>query len=199
MNDTNDFTNKPIKKKSSLSRKDFLSSSTLAAAGFKTAPRAQGHPGYKAPSDTLNIACIGVGGMGSSNTESLANLGENIYGTLVMWMRNTPQKLFIVIPKRKNIIASREHALDKEKEIDAQRLPPPYTHAAIAIYAMEMGKHAFVQKPLTRTIYEARRMAEVAEKTGVTTQMGNQGHCFEGTYDIVDYIRHLDVPFGTGA
>src|SRR5699024_11888498 len=59
---------------------------------------------------------------------------------------------------------------------------PDNNHAAIGIYAMERGKHAFVQKPLTRTIYEARRMAEVAEETGVATQMGNQGHAFESTY-----------------
>src|SRR5699024_10125587 len=66
---------------------------------------------------------------------------------------------------------------------------PDNNHAAIGIYAMERGKHAFVQKPLTRTIYEARRMAEVADETGVATQMGNQGHAFESTYKIVEYIR----------
>lgn len=187
MNDSNQ--NSSDKKKSSISRKDFLSSSALATAGFFVVPRhVLGGTGYKAPSDRLNIACIGVGGMGASNTNSLHELGENIYA-LCDVDEEYAAETFYSYPKAKRYVDFRE-MLDKEDEIDAVMVATPdNNHAAIAIYAMHMGKHAFVQKPLTRTIYEARRMAEVAEETGVTTQMGNQGHCFEGTYDIVDYIR----------
>lgn len=177
------------KKKTSLSRKDFLSQSAIATAGFFIVPRhVLGGKGYKAPSDTLNIACIGVGGMGANNTRSLAELGENIYALCDVDEEYAAETLYSY-PKAKKYIDFRE-MLDKEKNIDAVMVATPdNTHTAIAIYAMKKGRHAFVQKPLTRTIYEARRMAEVAEETGVATQMGNQGHCYAGTYDIVDYIR----------
>ncbi|MFH5832529.1 Gfo/Idh/MocA family oxidoreductase [Halalkalibaculum sp. DA3122] len=184
-----DTKNNASKNQSSISRKDFLNSSALAAAGFFFVPRhVLGGPGYKAPSDRLNIACIGVGGMGGSNTRSLSELGENIYALCDVDEEYAAETLYSY-PKAKKYVDFRE-MLDKEQEIDAVMVATPdNTHAAIAIYAMKLGKHAFVQKPLTRTIYEARRMAEVAEETGVVTQMGNQGHCFEGTYQIVDYIR----------
>jgi len=172
-----------------ISRKDFLSASTAAAAGFVVVPRhVLGGSGYTAPSDRLNIACIGVGGMGASNTRSLAELGENIYALCDVDEDYAAETLY-TYPKAKRYVDFRE-MLDKEDEIDAVMVATPdNTHAAIAIYAMERGKHAFVQKPLTRTIYEARRMAEVAEETGVATQMGNQGHAFESTYKIVEYVR----------
>ena len=174
---------------STLSRKDFLNTSLTAAAGFMVVPRhVLGGKGYKAPSDRLNIACIGVGGVGANNTRALAELGENIYALCDVDEEYAAETLY-TYTKAKRYVDFRE-MLDKEKEIDAVMVATPdNTHAAIGIYAMEMGKHAFVQKPLTRTIYEARRMAEVAEETGVATQMGNQGHAYEGTYKIVEWIR----------
>src|SRR5699024_12153311 len=67
-------------KEKEMSRKDFLSTSAAATAGFFVVPRhVLGGAGYKAPSDRLNIARIGAGGMGASNTKSLSDLGENIY------------------------------------------------------------------------------------------------------------------------
>jgi len=174
---------------STLSRKDFINTSLTAAAGFMVVPRhVLGGKGYKAPSDRLNIACIGVGGVGAYNTRALAELGENIYALCDVDEEYAAETLY-TYTKAKRYVDFRE-MLDKEKEIDAVMVATPdNTHAAIGIFAMEMGKHAFVQKPLTRTIYEARRMAEVAEETGVATQMGNQGHAFEGTYKIVEWIR----------
>lgn len=175
--------------KKGITRKEFLGKSAAAAAGFFVVPRhVLGGPGYKAPSDKLNIACIGVGGMGASNTRELYNLGENIYA-LCDVDEEYAAETFYNYPKAKKYVDFRE-MLEQEDEIDAVMVATPdNTHAAIAIHAMKMGKHAFVQKPLTRTIYEARRMAQVAEETGVATQMGNQGHAYEGTYNIVDWVR----------
>lgn len=177
------------KKSKGISRKDFLGKTALAAGGMMVVPRhVLGGSGYQAPSDTLNIACIGVGGMGASNTRSLAEIGENIYALCDVDEEYAAETLYNY-PKAKRYVDFRE-MLEKEKEIDAVMVATPdNTHAAIAIHAMKMGKHAFVQKPLTRTIYEARRMAEVAEETGVVTQMGNQGHNFEGTIKTVEWIR----------
>ena len=80
--------------------------------------------------------------------------------------------------------------IDKEKEIDAVLIATPdHTHAAIASYAMKAGKHAFVEKPLTKTIYESRFLADLAKKTGLVTQMGNQGHNAEGMIQTVEWIQ----------
>ena len=79
--------------------------------------------------------------------------------------------------------------LDIEKNIDAVTVSTPdHTHAVIAMAAMERSKHVFVQKPLTRTVYEARKLAEAAEEYDVVTQMGNQGHAGEGARLINEWI-----------
>lgn len=181
--------NKKLKDTKGISRKNFLTKSALAAGGMMVVPRhVLGGRGYQAPSDTLNIACIGVGGMGKNNTRALAELGENIYALCDVDEEYAAETLY-GYPKAKRYVDFRE-MLEKEKEIDAVMVATPdNTHTAIAVHAMKMGKHAFVQKPLTRTIYEARRMAEVAKETGVVTQMGNQGHNFEGTIKTVEWIR----------
>lgn len=177
------------KKTTAISRKRFLGQAAVAGAGFMIVPRhVLGGKGYTAPSDKLNIASIGIGGMGRNNTRNLAELGENIYA-LCDVDEDYAAEVFGTYPEAKKYIDFRE-MLDKETEIDAVIISTPdNNHAAIGIYAMELGKHAYVEKPLTRTIYEARRMAEVAKETGVKTQMGNQGHAREGTHKIVDWIR----------
>ena len=71
--------------------------------------------------------------------------------------------------------------LEKQKDIDAVLVATPdHTHAVIAMAAMQLGKHVYVQKPLTRTVSEARALTEAARKYKVVTQMGNQGHSEEG-------------------
>jgi len=80
--------------------------------------------------------------------------------------------------------------LDEEKEIDAVVIgTPDHTHAVIAAYAMKMGKHVYVEKPLCKTVHECRRLAQIAEETNVVTQMGNQGHATEGSRKTVEWIQ----------
>jgi len=80
--------------------------------------------------------------------------------------------------------------LDKEKEIDAVVIgTPDHTHAVIASYAMNAGKHVFVEKPMAKTIHEVRFLRDLAKKTGLVTQMGNQGHNVEGTMQTVEWIQ----------
>ena len=79
--------------------------------------------------------------------------------------------------------------LDKEKGIDAVIVAiPDFMHATAAIAAMERGKHVYVEKPLVRTVWEARQMLEVANKYKVATQMGNQGYSNEGTRQAAEMI-----------
>ncbi len=92
-------------------------------------------------------------------------------------------------PKAKRYVDYRE-MIDKEKEIDGILIgTPDHTHAVIASYAMNAGKHVFVEKPMAKTIYETRFLTDLAKKTGVVTQMGNQGHNIEGTMQTVEWIQ----------
>src|SRR5919199_4876098 len=79
--------------------------------------------------------------------------------------------------------------LEKQKDIDVVVVATPdHAHAVIAHAAMKAGKHVYVQKPLTYSVYEARLLARTAKETGLVTQMGNQGHSMEGTRRIVELI-----------
>jgi predicted dehydrogenase len=66
---------------------------------------------------------------------------------------------------------------------------PDHTHTVAAMMALKMGKHVYCQKPLTRTIWEARQLADVARDAGVATQMGNQGHSWDGTRQIREWVE----------
>jgi predicted dehydrogenase len=80
--------------------------------------------------------------------------------------------------------------IDTEKELDAVVIgTPDHTHAVIASYAMAAGLHVFVEKPMAKTIFEVRYLRDLARKTGLVTQMGNQGHNVEGTMQTVEWIR----------
>ena len=97
--------------------------------------------------------------------------------------------MFKGYPKAKVYTNFRE-MIDKEKEIDAVLIgTPDHNHAVIASYAMNAGKHVFIEKPMAKTIYEVRFLQDLAKKTGLVTQMGNQGHNVEGTMQTVEWIQ----------
>src|SRR5918912_1131830 len=80
--------------------------------------------------------------------------------------------------------------IDKRKDIDAVVVATPdHLHAVIASAAMQLKKHVYVQKPLTYSVHEARALAKLAQSSGVVTQMGNQGHSFDGTRRILEYVH----------
>jgi len=79
--------------------------------------------------------------------------------------------------------------LEECKDIDAVSIATPdHTHAGPALMAMRMGKHVYCEKPLTHSVYEARKLTAVAGETGVATQMGNQGHASEGIRLLCEWI-----------
>jgi predicted dehydrogenase len=172
------------KKKSVLnkSRRAFVKGAGLAAAGIMIVPRhVLGGPGFVAPSDTLNIAGIGAGGKGKSDLASFAKSPNvNIVGLCDVDDRQAV-KSRESFPKAKYYNDFRK-MLDKEKDnIDAVSVSTPdHNHAVAAYKAMEMGKHVYVQKPLTHDIWEARMLTEAAKKFKVVTQMGNQGGSGDG-------------------
>ena len=144
-----------------------------------------GTPGQVSPNEKLNIAGIGIGGQGASDLHDVS--GENIVALCdVDW--DYAAKTFATYPKAKRYKDFRE-MLDKEKNIDAVVIgTPDHLHAIVSITAMKAGKHVYCEKPLTRTVYEARAVAKVAGQTKVATQMGNQGMAFEGNRLINEWL-----------
>jgi predicted dehydrogenase len=141
--------------------------------------------GKKAPSKTLNIAGIGVGGMGAANLRQCE--GENIMALCDVDSAYAA-KTYAKYPEAK-VYKDYRVMLDKEKDIDAVVIATPdHTHAVITMMAMEMGKHIFLQKPLTHTVYEARKITEAARYHKVQTQMGNQGHSSEEIRQLKEWL-----------
>jgi predicted dehydrogenase len=174
-----------------MSRRQLLGSAAAAGA-FTIIPSyvlGANTSGKKPPSEKLNIATIGVGGMGGGNTRRCADAGENIVALCdVDEKYQGTVKVYNEYPDAKKYKDFRK-MLEEVKNIDAVIVATPdHTHAVAAMMAMKMGKHGYVQKPLTRTVYEARKLTETARQYKVVSQMGNQGHSSEGIRLMCEWI-----------
>jgi predicted dehydrogenase len=219
-----------------ISRRSFLAKAATTAAAITIVPRRVLGRGLVPPSDKLNIAGIGVGGMGRTNLINLSS--ENIvalcdvdwgYAGKAMDRFDTeipalqkriaeppppptpeqraagmppfdPAKAKVrldrmtrlkndLLPKAKRYQDYRE-MLDKQKDIDAVFVATPdHMHAPIALAAMDLHKHVYVQKPLTWSVAEARQLSQRAKETKVATQMGNQGHSLDDARTAVEYVQ----------
>ena len=148
------------------SRRDFLRNTGLATAGFFIVPRhVLGGKGFIAPSDRLTVAGIGVGGKGESDLSSFFKTGKADIAFLCDVDDKRAATSVKAYPKAKYYKDYRE-MLDKEsKNFDAVSVSTPdHNHAVQAMAAMQLGKHVYVQKPLTHDIYEARALTEAAKK-----------------------------------
>ena len=171
----------------SLTRREFVGRSALALGAVTIVPRhVLGGTGYTAPSDKLNIACVGAGGKGESDIQALST--ENLVAFCDVDDERAAAT-YMVYPKVKRYKDFRKMLEEMDSDIDAITVSvPDHSHAIVAMTAIQMNKHVFVQKPLTHTVYEARKLAEAAKKAGVVTQMGNQGHAGEGARLINEWI-----------
>ena len=177
-------------KKSNASRRDFIKSTSVTAAGFMIVPRHVLGRGYVAPSDKLNVAGIGAGGKGQSDLSEIAKSPKVNIVALVDVDDRQAVKSRANFPKAKYYKDYRE-MLDKEaKNIDACTISTPdHVHGVATIAAMQLGKHVYTQKPLTHDIYEARMLAEAAKKYKVVTQMGNQGASGDGVRQMREWYK----------
>jgi predicted dehydrogenase len=189
--------NTPTTGQNPWSRRKFIGAASAAAAGMMVVPRhvVGATQKKKAPSDTVNIACVGVGGMGFSdvrgvrteNVVALCDVDDEQMARLLRSDRLEPAEkaMYEKAAKYRDF----RRLLEKEKGIDAVTVTTPdHTHAVIAMAAIKLGKHVYVQKPLTHTIKEARLLAQAAKEAKVVTQMGNQGHAGEGARLICEWI-----------
>jgi predicted dehydrogenase len=181
--------------KSGLTRRAFLAGTTttaaLSAIGCKTKVNAaQVVPRKISPNEKVNLAGIGVGGMGSGDIRNCAGHKDlcNVVALCdVDWKR--AEETFYHLKDAKKFKDYRVMLEEMGDEIDACTISTPdHTHAPAAYTAMMMGKHVRVQKPLTHTIAEARLLTRIAEETGVTTAMGNQGHSGDGVRELCEMV-----------
>jgi predicted dehydrogenase len=196
-----------------LTRRGFVAGVAKAGVALSVAPmivprHVLGGPGYTPPSRTLNFASVGIGGMGMNNAAELVKGGENLVAvcdvdfpyverSLAGRMR-PPQGQTSPTPEavkfRDAYTAAAKYEdyrvmLERQRDIDAVVIATPdHMHAAIAYAAMKAGKHVYVQKPLTWSVYEARLLARTAQEMKVATQMGNQGHSGEGTFRVKELL-----------
>jgi len=171
-----------------VNRRRFLQASGLAGVGFWAAGGVG--PAFAVPRGTgekLNIACVGVGGKGSSDTDQAGNVGNVI--AICDIDDHTLDGMAKKFPKAQKFNDFRK-MLETVKDIDAVTVSTPdHTHAPAAIRAMRMKKHVYCQKPLTHDVYQARLMRETARRMGVCTQMGNQGTAEDKLREGVEVIR----------
>lgn len=171
------------------SRREFIKAAAVAGAGFMIVPRhVLGGKGFLAPSDRLVVAGVGVGGKGQSDLAAFFKSGKADIAYLCDVDDRQAANAIKAYPKAKYYKDWRE-MLDKEgKRIDAVSVSTPdHNHAVIAMAAMQLKKHVYVQKPMTHDIYEARKLTEAAQRYKVVTQMGNQGASGDGVRQLREW------------
>ncbi len=176
-------------------RRQFIRRTTVAAGAsamyFPYVGRVLG------ANDRINIACIGVGGKGDSDTEAVAQCGGNIValcdvdkGTLAKKTASFAEKFPGKFTEAKHYQDYRKMLDEMGKDIDAVTVSTPdHNHGVAAIRSMKMGKHCFCQKPLVQTVHEARIVRQLAKEKKLATQMGNQGSAGNGLRRAVEVIQ----------
>jgi predicted dehydrogenase len=156
-------------------RRRFLQAATAAGVGFWIAGGSHGAQDNARPNGKIRFACVGVGGRGTSN---LLEAGK--HGDVVALCDVDDQKLTQAAmkshPQARQFHDFRKMFDDAGKDFDAVVVSTPdHTHAVVAATAMRLQKHCFIEKPLARTVHEARQLGSLTLGLKVATQMGNQG------------------------
>jgi len=173
--------------KSSISRRDFLRASATVGSAVLILPTSELAFGSEANSK-LNLAVIGVGGQGRSDLDNFIGLGENVVALCDVDTARAGD-IFKKCSSAKAFKDFRRMFDAMDKQIDAVLVATPdHTHAVAAITAMKHGKHVYCEKPLTRTVHEARLMRQTASRQKVITQMGNQGSAESGLRRAVELV-----------
>jgi predicted dehydrogenase len=171
------------------SRRNFIKNTAVTAAGFMIIPRhVLGGKGFLAPSDRLLVAGIGIGGKGETDIKSIYQSGKADIAFLCDVDDNRAANTLKAFPKAKYYKDWRVLFEKEGKNFDAVSVSTPdHNHAVQALAAMQLGKHVYVQKPLTHDLYEARVLTDAAKRYKVVTQMGNQGASGDGVRQLREW------------
>jgi predicted dehydrogenase len=170
-----------------ISRRRVLQSSFVGLGYLFTGPAGSVRKVYGA-ANQLRVAGIGVGGKGSSDIEQAGKVMDVV--ALCDIDEERLNQRATTWPSAKKYFDYRKLFDEMSKEIDAVTVSTAdHSHAPASLLAMRAGKHVYCQKPLTQTVFEARLMREVAAKSGVVTQMGNQGSALNGLRRAVEMIH----------
>ena len=181
------------------SRRNFIKGAAGIAAFTIVPSHVLGGPKHIAPSEKLNIACIGCGGKGTSDIRAISN--QNIVALCDVDSKRAA-RTFKDHPKAKKYTDFREMLEKEDKNIDAVMISTPdHTHAVAAMAALKMGKHVYCQKPLAHNIHEVRALTEEAAKQNLVTQMGIQIHAYDRMKlgvemiksGLIGKVHHVDV------
>jgi predicted dehydrogenase len=170
-----------------MDRRTFLKTASLASAAVSVPNilRSQAADA-QSPGNKLNVACVGVGGRGFDAVQGMK--GEN----LVAFCDVDDERAAKTFAEFPNVPHFRDFRVMLDKlggQIDAVTVSTPdHMHFPIAMAAIALGKHVFVEKPLTHTVTEARLLAQAARDKKVATQMGNQGHAGEGARRLKEWV-----------
>ncbi len=181
------------KNSKNVTRRSFLGTTGAFAAGLSIVPSSViSGLGKRAPSDKLNIAVVGIGGMGNSNLKNVKPT-ENIVALCdVDW--GYSKEVFEANPDAKRYWDWRKMYDEMGKSIDAVIVATAdHSHAVVAANAITLGKHVYVQKPLTHSVYESRLLTKLAKQYKVATQMGNQGSSDEGVNLTVEWLQNGEI------
>lgn len=174
-------------------RRQFIKNTSIAGIGLSIVPsHVISGLGHTPPSDMLNVAGVGVGGMGRGKLKNMAKQ-VNVVGLAdVDW--KYAAKTFEEYPNAKRFKDYRKMFSEIGKDIDAVLVATPdHTHAIVAADAMTMGKHVYVEKPLTHSVSESRLLTKMTDKYKVATQMGNQGSSSEEIRKICEWIWNGEI------
>lgn len=172
-----------------MKRRDFVKKAAATAGVFSIVPSFVMGGHHVPPSDTLYVAGIGVGGRGASVTRSLNATGKVKFVALCDVDSVRAAETFKMFPKSKVYADYRDVYDNHLNEIDAFYVATPdHTHALVSLPFIRAGKHAYIEKPLTHNIAEARLLANEIRKAGVVSQMGNQGSSGEGIRQTKEWI-----------
>jgi predicted dehydrogenase len=167
------------------SRRDFLKTASLASAALAF-PHVMRSQDGASPNNKLNIALCGVGGQGRSAIRGLVDENFVAFCDVDDERASETYKAYPDVPRFRDYRKMLEKLGNK---IDAVTVSTPdHMHYPIAVAALSMGKHVFVEKPLTHTVAEARHLAKLTREKRVATQMGNQGHASEGMRVLKEWV-----------
>jgi predicted dehydrogenase len=166
-------------------RRHFLASTAAVSAGYwlGTTPS----QAADSPNNKLNLAVIGIGGRGSSNLGGVK--GQNIVA-LVDVDEQRAGKAFEQFPTAERFQDFRKMFDKLENKIDGVVISTPdHTHFHPAYWAMQRGKHVYLEKPLAHNVWEVRTLTKMAAEKKLATQLGSQRHTLEGLRNGVEIVK----------